>query len=34
MTGIALVTALLLMGTNLLTDVLYGFADPRVQLQA
>lgn len=34
LTGITLVTALLLMGTNLLTDILYSVADPRVRLAA
>jgi ABC-type dipeptide/oligopeptide/nickel transport system permease component len=34
MTGVALVTAVLIMLTNLLTDILYSVADPRVQVQA
>ena len=33
-TGIVFVTAILIMLINLLTDVLYGFVDPRVKLNA
>ncbi len=33
-TGIVFVTAILIMLINLVTDVLYGFVDPRVKLSA
>lgn len=33
-TGIVLVTAILIMLINLITDILYGFVDPRVKLNA